>query len=455
MATKTFSSDLRRGLGNAIIELKENPDRELYRDVVLRDCLCDIAHDTQAEGAKGYYLYTAIATFNDPIMFLDKIAEKFGKRLYWRLSDQLYDILCCFSEDGYKAADETLENKYNELKNRLPLMRNYKFGLCEREQLESLMIRKLDGGFKPFKQCVNDISEMIEKRGNCECLCSDSFFDDAKDKFGEQRVNDFIDKIYEKSDTVKTLIDALKAQELLRKEYQESLLTETITVDILLQNAREVAKNENPRIGMSRYRHLFAQKASDAEFIELARTVLRINDETVKAILLRMFHRRRPFPLEISPLIEYAQSKNEFLSETAVYQLEHFKDKRLHDLAVQLLKDKGLDSSALGLLAINYRKTDDDIIWSLIKKRSSIPQYVQADIGDIYTRHRSANALSTLIHVYKKGECAHCRYYIVWAMNHCKVLSDEIIEECLYDSYEDTRKMAKKIKSQRVRIRTR
>jgi len=37
----------------------------------------------------------------------------------------------------------------------------------------------------------------------------------------------------------------------------------------------------------------------------------------------------------------------------------------------------------------------------------------------------------------------------VRAMNHCKVLSDDIIKECLYDSYEDTREIAKKIKGQR------
>jgi len=33
----------------------------------------------------------------------------------------------------------------------------------------------------------------------------------------------------------------------------------------------------------------------------------------------------------------------------------------------------------------------------------------------------------------------------VRAMNHCKVLSNEILEECLYDSYEDTRRFAKRL----------
>ena len=448
MTEKDFLYKLRRGLGSAIIELKENPNRMQYRDIVLRCCLRDIAYDTQVEGTKGYYLYTAIKTFDNPNMFLDKIAEKFEKRLYWRLSDQLYDTLCCFSNDGYKTADETLEKKYNELKNRLPIMRNYRLDLCEREQFEALMIRKLDSGFKSFEQCVKDIGEMIEKRGNDSCLRCDSFIDIAKDKFGDKRVNDFIDKMYEKSDAIKTLIDTQKAEEQSRKEYQENLLTETITVDVLLQNAREAAKNENPRSKIPRLRYLFEKKASDEEFIELAHTVLREDDETVKALLLMMFW-HRPFPLDITPLIEYSQSKNELLSEIAIEKLESFKDNRIHDLAVQLLEEKGLDSLALGLLKKNYRKTDDDIIRKLIKKTSSIPHYAQGDIVHIYTHHRSANALPILLHVYQKGDCTYCRYGIVRAMNHCKVLSDDIIKECLYDSYEDTREIAKKIKGQR------
>jgi hypothetical protein len=450
MTEKAFSNNLRRGLGSAIIELKENPNRARYRDIVLRYCLRDIAYDTQVEGTKGYYLYTAIQTFDNPGVFLNKIAEKFEGRHYWRLSEQLYDILCCFSNDGYKTADEALEKKYSDLKTRLPKMRNYNLGLCEREQLENLMIRKLDSGFKAFKLCIHDIGEMIAKRGNCDCLWCDSLFANAKDKFGEERVNSFIDEMCKKSEAVKLLIDTLKAEELSCNEYQANLLTESPTVDVLLQYAREAAKNENPRSQMPRLRHLFAKKASEAEFLELAHTVLREDDETVKALLLMMFW-RRPFPLDIAPLIEYTKSNNELLTEMAIDKLGYVKDKRIHDLAIHLLEEKGLDSLTLSLLKKNYRKTDDGIICKLIAKASNVPQYVQGDIVDIYTHHGSANALPILLHVYHKGYCTHCRYGIVQAMNHCKVLSDGIIEECLYDSYEDTRKMAKKRKRQKER----
>lgn len=442
MTEKDFSQALRRGLGSAIVELKNNENREQYRDIVLRYCLRDIAYDTQVEGTKGYYMYTAIKTFDNPKIFLDKIAEKFEKRLYWRLAEQLCNTLYCFSNDGYKVAGEALEKKYNELKNRLPSMRNYRLDFCERELFEKLMINKLDGGFKSFKQCINDMGEIIAKRGKNDCLFYDWFFDEAKDKFGEKRVNAFIDEMSKKPMAVKLLADAIQSDKTSREQYQQTEEQEKITVDILINAAKDAVLAENPYGAIMRYRQRFMKNASEDEILELANAALHEKDETVKGLLLRLFW-RRPFPLEITPLLQYVQSDNEYLVEAAVKILEEVKDERIHDVAIMLLKEKGIKSSAFGLLKKNYKKPDDEIIYAAIKKSGKVPQWVQSDINDIYLNHRSANALPALLRTYQKGECSHCRYDAVKAMKHCRVLPDEILEECQYDSYEDTRKYAK------------
>ena len=56
MNEKTFSQSLCRGLGGAIVELKNAKDKSVYRDIVLRCCLRDISYDWQVEGTKGFYL---------------------------------------------------------------------------------------------------------------------------------------------------------------------------------------------------------------------------------------------------------------------------------------------------------------------------------------------------------------------------------------------------------------
>jgi hypothetical protein len=70
-------------------------------------------------------------------------------------------------------------------------------------------------------------------------------------------------------------------------------------------------------------------------------------------------------------------------------------------------------------------------------------------VAGIYNRHRSANALPALLRVYKKGDCSFCRSKIVKAMNHCGVLPDEILKECLHDSYDETRQFAKRLIAKR------
>lgn len=448
MTIKTFSRDLRRGLGSAIIELQTNPSREQYRSVVLRCCLEDTAYDTQVEGTKGHYLYTAIKTFDDPEFFLGKIIEKFGKRLYWRLSEQLRDMLNCFADDGCKAAAEALDNKYDELKKRLPLMRDYNLQMCEREQLQDLMIRKSDNGFKAFKQCVNDMVEMTAKRGGCDCFFCDWFFDGAKEKFGSKRVDDYIDETSKKSDAAKALSDAIKADKISREQHRLTKTQEKITADTVIKAAKKAVSEENPRAAIMRYRQ-FVRTASEAEISELANAALQEEDDGIKGLLLRLF-RHLPFPLDITPLLPYVQSDNEPLKEAAVGILEEIKDKRIRDIAVKQLKEKGINSLAFGLLKKNYIKSDDETIFTAIKKSANIPQYVQSDINDIYTRYRSADAFPALLHVYQNGECSHCRYNTVRAMKHCGVLPDKIIEECLYDSYGETRKTAAKMKNQKI-----
>jgi hypothetical protein len=291
-------------------------------------------------------------------------------------------------------------------------------------------------------------------------LYYDWFITEAEDVFGKKRTTAYIDKMYAKSDAIKSLIDTIKSDELSRMQYQENYEEEAVSVETILQAAQEMATGKIEHYGpVMRLKRPFLKNASEADILELANIAVSEIDETVKGLILRIFLSnmswRIPFPLGVVPLFEYVQSSNEILYETALGLLKEFKDKKIHDLSIQLLKAKGIKSSALGLLKKNYKNSDDPIIAKAIKKASSIPQYVQSDVIDIYNRHRSVSALHILPHVYEKGECSHCRYNIVKAMHHCGVLPDEILSDCLYDSYVDTRKFAKRLMTRQKRVKGR
>jgi len=455
MTEKVFLHQLRRGIGSAIIELKENPERDKYRDIVLRCCLRDISHDWQVEGRKGRYLYLAICALGDK-GYLEKILiGEFLSRCPDRLFGQLSEILSCYADDGSESSKDAFRAKYKYFASKNGRL-SKTFSLDEGYQLGNVALRLFTiDGFFAFKRYATDMGELLKgPHSNRNVLYYDCLITEAEDIFGKKRTNAFTMKMYEKSDAIKSLIDAITSDEFSRRQYQESRKEEQVAVETIVQTAKEMASGEIRHYGpIMRLRRPFLKNASEADVLELAHVALREENETVKGLLLRIFlssaYWKKPFPLGIAPLLEYARSDNQILYETVLGLLEEFKDKRIRELAMQLLKAKGIKSFALGLLQKNYRKSVDPIIAGAIKRASSIPQHVQSDIVEIYSRHRSAGALPILLHAYQKGECSHCRFGIVKALHHNKVLPDEILAQCLYDSYEDTRKLAKRLLEKR------
>ncbi|MDR1687503.1 MAG: hypothetical protein LBS21_02695 [Clostridiales bacterium] len=457
MTLKSFTRSFRRGLGGAIIELSEKPNREEYRNVVMRSSLKDIAYDAQTEGTKGFYLYTAINTFSNPDMFLDRIAEKFSKRLYWGLSEQLFDLLCCFAADGYEKAGNALEKKYDGLKRRLPLMRSFNCGYCERELLEKLMMRKISGGFESFKRCVNDMGKMIKQRGRNDCLWCDMFLSAAEEKFGnriysfiESSENEFVaafSQAYNKAGSESAgrsnlkLMNANDFAQLYKTEPQADK-EETVTVELLIKRAEELSKEDNPfPLRISLYAKKFARMAEKKDIDRLAEFIFDEELDFMKAALLRTFN-YVDFPLDIKLLFAYMKSGNESIREVTAKALSRFKDREIHSLALQLF-DAGQVENALTLLEPNFEIDDEALIRKHVLRSKRLSFNMVKSITSIYNSFKSGSCGDILLHFYKNTECTHCRFAVVETMIYNGVIPQSILEECRYDSYEDTRNLAK------------
>lgn len=165
MMDKEFLHQLRRGIGSAIDELKQNENRGKYKEIVYRCCLKDIGYDTQSEGSKGYYLYSAISALGCEDEFIQKFAEVYQKRLPHAFMQQLTDILLSYVWDGSAEAMSILRKKYDQLKGRLMKQKDFPTRNCERELFEELMIDFLSfGKWKAFKKCVDDVGAIILAR---------------------------------------------------------------------------------------------------------------------------------------------------------------------------------------------------------------------------------------------------------------------------------------------------
>jgi len=445
MTKRTFSQALRRGLGSAIVTLKNVENKAAYRDILLRCCLRDISYDWQSEGTRGYYLYEALLTSREPEYYEEAIIGKFFSRCSDGLFYQLSAILYRFAYDGSEDATKALRSKYDYFASKQGRLRDIPY-MHEGEQWDDVVcqLMYLDG-FSAFKRYAEDVGRILLRDPGNEVIYGGWFEIRARDTFGEKRITAFFERNYERSAAVRALADTLKA----RIESEESANArdrqENLTVGDLRQIAAQSVASGCPRPReILRHRRAFFLNASDSKVLDLADAISHEEEESIKGLLLAMFW-DRSFPLDISLLMDYAQSENELLASSAIDCLKRIRNRKLHDLAFQLLKRKGLSSFALALLKKNYNKADDTLIAELIGKLTVIPHHVQMDIGNIYTCHRSADALPILLRVYQKGDCAFCRHYIVKAMHHCGVLPDTILEECLYDSYDETRDFVKRL----------
>ena len=437
MTQRNFIRSLRRGLGSAIVELTNNPDKEgKYRDAVMRACLTDIAHDTQAEGTKGHYLYMAIKTFENPDEFVVKMAEKFGTQLKWRLWQQVLDTLDAFSEDGSLIADNALAQKYAQLLEYLPTIIDCNDPFGERGLIEQLMIRKLRKGFDAFKSCINDIGGMIKAHGNDDCVHYDWFIDNAVDTYEEQVL-----AYIEGAETENVAI--FRTWYKRRQEHYQSLRyeDEKVTIERLVARANELAAQKSAYpFSMTWLARDFAKAASDSELARLTDIAFAGQSSFVQVALLCAF-RYVDFPYNIEPLILLALSGDECQCRVAVEALSRFEDKRLRGLANQLF-EVGKTEDALKLLETNFAAEDESLIRKYVKSTRKITFSIIGSIRIIFDKHRSKTCGDILGHCYQNAECTHCRYAVVVAMVKNNVITPSILNECRFDSYEDTRKLA-------------
>lgn len=140
-------------------------------------------------------------------------------------------------------------------------------------------------------------------------------------------------------------------------------------------------------------------------------------------------------------------SDNEELSDIAIEVISGVKDKRLKKMAVDLLQQGNIH--AFSILENNMSKGAEELICHMILKMKNTPHSVQMDICKIYSKYKSEYSYDILEHVYRNGDCSYCRSNIVLALYKNGCLSDNIIRECLYDSYDETRVFAEKLRKRR------
>ncbi|MDF2535850.1 MAG: hypothetical protein K0R18_2009 [Bacillales bacterium] len=441
MTKKQFKHSLFRGLGSAIIELKQCRDKSQYRDIVLYACLHNTTYDMQIEGDRSSYLFQAIKLFDDTDLFEDSIIEKYKNIRHgvW-LFNQLTSLLFLFADEGSEKARKALYEKYELLLHKIEKMRKHQSICAERDMLEwlSVWLTSLNG-FAEFKKIIFDLGRNIDK-GKMDFFSFDWFYANAQGKFGTKRIEKYLQKNAGKSAEVKAFYEAVQ---IFDNRIYENLPIPTL--EEVIQNAYKIQEGITFRNRGKAMR--FARTASEDDLKILAEVALNEPNLNIKSELLWAF-RKAKYKFTDEILQNLVQSENEDIRDTAFFILDQYPSERMHDLAISIINSENKLEKGIELLCGNFKKEDERVLFDAIKRvkvnnKNSWHGAFSA-IETAFAKGRWKPQTDILEYVYQNTLCSWCRWRIVELMNQHKVLTTKILTECLFDSNSDIRAFAER-----------
>lgn len=348
-AKTQFKEGFKRGLGSSYLMLKESNNREKYKGIVLWCCLRNTCYDTQCEGGRGSFLYKAICLYEDKSYFEEAIIHKFMQKNLdtGRLFSQLCELLYLFAAGGSIEAREALYEKYNALLGSLSRRNNP----AVKESLEWLCVwlTSLDG-FPAFKRIVIQFGEY--SLNNSEAVNMDWFYSNARNKFGDNRVDTFLQSNAVRSDYVKAFLNSV-----IHTVMQNERSVEPPTLEKLI----EAAKEKQSRFRSRGLALRFSRTATEDELLRLAEYAVQETDLEIKLELLWTFKKVR-FPLDEQFIFELTESDNEAIRDVAFEMLQHVPSDRIHGYAIDLIKQRKELANALSLLCYCFKSEDETIL---------------------------------------------------------------------------------------------
>ena len=439
MTKKQFKYDFLRGLGSALLALKTCKNPQQYYAIVLYGCLHNTTYDIQVEGDRGWYLYqSALLVDRDSIekSIIKKYACFFKD--YW-LFVQLTSILYYYAEDGSELARTAIYNKYNFLLGKLarsiPAKRTT---FLERDMFEwvCVYLTSLDG-WSAFKKIVKEISEMLLPKDS-DCFFNEWFYSNAEGKFGDKRMEAWLQKQAEKSEYIHAYWQ--KAQEWNHFIYEKTPLP---TLEDVIASV-DGEKFHGRGIAMR-----FARNASPNEIEKLVEFAMHEPDTSKKAELLWGL-RKSNYPFSNTFIMELLQSENKDIRDTAFFIMENHPSPQNREYALSLIQKGEENINAISLLSKNILPQDEQLFCNAIK---AVP--IKYGEGDWHSAFRSAeDGIKKLRgkpktdlpeYIYRQTYCGFCRECIVRLMHKKKILTESILSECQYDSNSDIREFAERL----------
>ena len=454
---RIFKDALLRGAGRCFTMLATESARRKYRPLVMWACDRHLGYDTQIEGTRALFLYDLIGRYPSPEPFLDVMEERFFAS--FNKSDWLFqqecELLGLFGKAGNERARRILEQGYRRL---LQYLRHLNPARVAKPYIPAL--DSFDSLCEQLVFCAKpaEVRPMIERIvSDVGALCMrEPFWNYTADfvrlsfefVLGERRLAAMLGRIGPSPE-----VEAYKAAVIHVKKRYEAGNAERKRRQKL--GCKEVYRQVSEH-GTAGIRYIVRRWRLDGRIKDIKGLVkLYVAEKDIKrrAGLLDLFSAydsRCEGYLPLDCVLRDANSTDDRLRASALGVLAGMNNPRVHDFALDMVKMRGESGEAVRVLAVNYRETDDDLFVVALKRLGEKSHGVYSALAQI-PESKCGGRLSVrmLMYLYDTIECTCCRERIVRELGRRRLLTDDMLAECLHDASVDIRDYAKRILSRR------
>lgn len=308
---------------------------------------------------------------------------------------------------------------------------------------------------------VEDIGTLMRNSSLIDAWSFAWFQSCCEDELGEKRLHNILAKRARQSEAVRYYVAAEQQRQKAVVGWDENRRKTPKTAKEIYDNL-----SHGGRVGYDIpifiVRRLI-NSGREQEVKELARYHNREKDVEIRAQLTRLLAwEKSAYLLDVDILLADCKFNNKLLQEYAFQALSYIRHKKVREYAFELLgnvedpvnilkKAAQLEyfESVFAMLIYNYEK--EDAIWFAeavkaipVLRRETINWHsVYMKLHHIFeSKNLDSPPKEILYHMYAHSQCACCREHIVRELSRRRMLTEELLQECLYDSNSDIRKFA-------------
>jgi hypothetical protein len=421
-------------LGRAILILQSD-DPVVYHEAIVKACLHNQAYDPQLEGTRVEYLLDLIRLSGDSAYFRRRILDALQTADpddYYDL-EQLFDLAQSFAREGDEVARMGMYGSFAR-KATDPSLGTSDLELGADEIIE------LDG-VAGFLFVAERFGERV--LADQEFWANDYLLGLVEKQCGADAVQSEVERARGENPAINAYMEAVEATMRRRAETNPSRVDWAVLSYDELKRFIGQAGRRMPIMGLSRW-----GRAADAPSLELAaRDLLREDDPRRLLDYVRIFS-DRAFPLDPRPLVRLAWGDDEQLAWAAGLALGNIRHPLVRQTALGFLDDANKRDQSVSLLVANYEPGDHVLIEQALQSPQDTEDEIVSyhhlgyDALEFFEENPAPEFAASLVTLYERGPCSHCRDRCFDLLNALNLLPTWIIEECRYDANPDLRTKA-------------